>query len=261
MPIRARVDGNVGVIVLSQPARRNALDHASWLALRDAARGMPEIRALVVVGDGPDFCSGLDLADDNPLLRDLASAVRSGDDSVARRAIGELKDCVSALADLQVPTFAAIEGACVGGGLEIALACDVRIAARSAILALPEVRLGMIPEMGGCARLPRLVGPGRAAALVTTGRRVQGEEAFALGLVERVCDTGQALATAMAAAAAVAANGPQAVRLALAAVRVSLDLGLDEALSVETNHGALALTSGEAVEGLAAFREGRPPRW
>ncbi|MBM4366383.1 MAG: enoyl-CoA hydratase/isomerase family protein [Deltaproteobacteria bacterium] len=261
MPVHARLDGGIAILTLSQPARRNALDGAAFAQLRDAARGLPDVRAVVVTGEGSDFSSGLDLSADNALLREIAPAIESGDDGVARRVISHLKDCVAALAELEVPTFAAIEGACVGGGLEIALACDVRIAARSAALSLPEVRMGMIPDVGGCTRLARLLGPGRAADLICTARRVGGEEAFGLGLVERLCDTGQALPTALAAARAVCENGPQAVRLALAAVRVSADLGLDEALSVETNHGALALTSGEAVEGIRAFRERRAPRW
>ncbi len=261
MPVLSRVDGAIGVITLSQLARKNALDGQAFQQLREAARGLPEVRAVVVTGDGHDFSAGLDLSVDNSLLRDIAPAVDRGDDGVARRVIGELKDCVAALAELEVPTFAAIEGACIGGGLEIALACDVRIAARSSLLSLPEVRFGMIPDVGGCTRLARLIGPGRAADLICTGRRLGGEEAFNLGLVERLCDTGQALPTALAAARAVCENGPQAVRLALAAVRVSADLGLDEALSVETNHGALALTSGEAREGINAFRERRAPRW
>jgi enoyl-CoA hydratase/carnithine racemase len=124
-----------------------------------------------------------------------------------------------------------------------------------------ETRIGMVPDVGGCVRLTRLVGPGRAADLIATARRVDGEEAYRLGVVERVVATGSAMAEAREAARQVAANGPTAVRLALGVVRMAPDLGAAEAFSVETGAGVLALTSGEPREGIAAFQEKRAPRW
>lgn len=261
MPITASHEGDLLVLTIDRADRRNAMDIAMWRALRDAAADLRGARALVVTGANGHFCAGMDLSPDNPLVARIAPAVLEGVDSVARDVIEELKGCVRAIAEAPVPTFAAIEGACVGGGLEIALACDVRICASDASLGLTEVRVGMIPDIGGCARLTRLVGPGRAADLVTTGRRVDGDEAFRLGVVERVVAPGDALRGAREAAAQVAANAPMAVRLALNVVRIAPDLGLAEALAVETHAGTLALTSGEAREGIAAFLEKRPPRW
>lgn len=261
MPISTtHVDG-VTVITLDRPDRRNAMDLGMWLALRDAARAAESARAVIVHGSGGHFCSGMDLSPDNPVLARIAPAIFDGDEETARELLDELKGCVQALADLPCPTFAAIEGACVGGGLEIALACDVRICASDANLGMTEVRIGMIPDLGGCARLTRLIGPGRAVDLITTARRVDGEEAYRLGITERVAAPGAALQMAHHAAAQVRANGPMAVRLALNTVRLAGDLGLAEALSVETRAGTLALTSGEAREGVAAFLEKRPPRW
>ena len=261
MPVHLSLDPTVAVITLDRPERRNALAIDDWLALRDAVYRIGDVRAVIVTGSGGHFSAGMDLSPANPLVQRIGPAVIEGREQPARDTLEELKGCVQALADLEVPTFAAIEGACVGGGFEIALACDVRIAARDARISRPEARAGMIPDLGGCARLTRLVGPGRAADLVCTGRSVDGEEAFRLGCVERVVAPGTALAAAREAAAQVAGNGPTAVRLALNVVRIAPDLGLAEALSVETRAGVMALTSGEPREGIQAVLEKRPPRW
>lgn len=261
MPITTTVQDGVAFLTISRPERRNAMDITMWHGLRDAVEKLDGVRAVVVAGEGGHFSAGMDLTPDNPLVAEIAPAIFEGKEEPARKVIRDLKSCVQALAAVPVPTFAAIEGACVGGGLEVALACDVRIAAANASLGLTEVRVGMIPDIGGCARLTRLIGPGRAADLITTARRVNGEEAFRLGFVERVVAPGTALAEARAAAAQVAANGPMAVRLALHVVRTAPDLDLTEALSIETSHGAMALSSGEPREGITAFMEKRAPRW
>jgi enoyl-CoA hydratase/carnithine racemase len=262
MPVSLAVGDGVAILTLDRPDRRNALDGAMWEALREHCLALaPEVRALVVTGAGGHFSSGMDLSADNPLLARVAPAIQQGRESAGLEVIRELKTCVAALAEVEVPTFAAIEGACVGGGFEVALACDVRIAATDASIGLTETRMGMIPDLGGCVRLTRLVGTGRAADLITTARRISGEEAFRLGMVERTAAQGRALDIALEAAKAVACNAPEAVRLALSVVRTTRDLGTDEALAVESRAGAMALASGEAAEGVAAFFERRPPRW
>jgi enoyl-CoA hydratase/carnithine racemase len=262
MPVTIATADGITVLTLDRPDRRNALDIDMWVAMRDAARSVAEsARAVIITGAAGHFCAGMDLSPQNPLIQKITPAVVEGRDGPARDVLAELKECVQALAELPCATFAAIEGACVGGGLEVALACDVRIAARDATIAMTETRIGMIPDIGGCVRLTRLVGPGRAADLIATARRIDGDEAFRLGVVERVVAPGTALAAAQEAARQVAANGPTAVRLALSVVRLAPDLGIAEALAVETGAGAMALTSGEPREGIAAFLEKRPPRW
>lgn len=262
MPVTLHIEDAIAVLRIERPERRNALDLPSWHALRDHLAGLTgDVRAVIVTGSHGHFSAGMDLAPDNGVVTRIGPAIFAGEEEPARALIEELKECIEAIAEVGVPTFAAIEGACVGGGLEVALGCDVRIAARNASIGMTEVRIGMIPDLGGCARLTRLVGPGRAADLITTARRIDGEEAFRLGVVERVCEPGQALVVALEAARQVAANGPTAVKLALNVVRVTPDLGLAEALSVETRAGVMALTSGEPREGVAAFLEKRPPRW
>lgn len=261
MPVHSHSQDGVVVLTLDRPERRNALDGSMWKELRSAALAAEGARVVIVTGAGGHFCAGMDLAADNPLVQQVGPAIRDGDEQAAHDLLVDLKSCVQAIADLPCPTYAAIEGTCVGGGLEIALACDVRIAAEDAVLSLPEARIGMIPDLGGCARLTRLVGPGRAADLIATGRRLSGQEAFALGVIERVAMHGRTLDVARNAAQDILGNAPEAVRLALNVVRVASDLGLTEALSVETRAGVLALVSGEAVEGLTAFQQKRSPRW
>jgi enoyl-CoA hydratase/carnithine racemase len=203
----------------------------------------------------------MDLSPDNRVFQRMLPAIADGNERPARDLLYELKDCIAAISELPCPTFAAIEGACIGGGLEIALACDIRITARDAHISLTEVRAGMIPDLGGSVRLTRLIGSGRAADLIVTARRVSGEEAFALGFVERLVEPGNALLSAEQAAEMVVGNAPNAVQLALNVVRTSPDLGMDEALALETRAGVLALTSGEPQEGITAFLEKRKPDW
>jgi enoyl-CoA hydratase/carnithine racemase len=261
MPVHRQSADGVTVLTLSRPERRNALDRGMWHALREAAEASADARVVILTGEGPAFCAGLDLSPDNTILADAASAMHSGDETRAQALVRELKSCVQALADLPCPTLAAIEGACFGAGVELALACDIRIASEQAVFSLPEVRLGLVPDLGGCARLARLVGPGRAADLICTGRRVDAGEAHRLGLLERVVPAGAALSTARAAAGDILAGAPMAMRLALNVIRVAPDLGLDEALSVETRAGVLAVLSGEVAEGMAAAAARRAPRW
>lgn len=262
MAVNVSAGDGVAVLTLDRPERRNALDLGMWEALRDRARAIdPATRAVVVTGAGGHFCAGMDLNPDNPIVTRVMPAVVGGDEEAGRRVIELLKDCVAALAELACPTFAAIEGVCLGSGLEIALACDVRVCGRGATLGLPETRVGMVPDVGGASRLTRLIGPGRAADLVVTSRRVDAEEAYRLGLVERLVDAGTALTVAKEAAAAVCACAPEATRLSLGVVRMAADLGLDEALALETRAGVMALTSGEPREGILAFVEKRAPRW
>ncbi len=261
MPVSLSIRDGIALVTLERPERRNALDESMWQALEDVALRAEDARVVIITGAAGHFCSGMDLSPNNPLIPRIAPALFEGDERVARDVILYLKRVVNALSRLPCPTIAAIEGACVGAGLEIALACDIRIAASSATLSLPEVVMGMIPDVGGSARLTRLVGPGRAADIICTGRRFDGDEAFRLGVIERVVAPGTALDVARAAAADIVRNAPIAVRLALNAVRVGADLALDEALSVETRAGVMALVSGEAREGVTAFLEKRAPRW
>jgi enoyl-CoA hydratase/carnithine racemase len=249
--------------VLDRPARCNALDMSMWTQLAERLEEAAELRprALIITGRGEHFCAGMDLKPDNPVARRATAAIFDGDAEIARGLILELKGCLAGLRRFDVPVIAAIEGVCVGGGFELALHCDIRVASRRARVGLPEVRVGMIPDVGGTTLLTRLLGPGRAAMVICSGREYGADEALAMGMVDQVVEPSQALSAAQALAADIARGGPQAISLALDAIRSIGCMGLDEGMRIETDAGVAALVSGEAQEGLMAFAQKRPPAW
>jgi enoyl-CoA hydratase/carnithine racemase len=257
------VDGGVATVTLDRPARRNALHGPMWamVGARVDEAVAAGARVLILCGEGPHFCSGMDLKPDNPLMARLIPVVLARDGAGAEAVILDLKAIGQKLAAFPGPTFCAIEGFALGGGFELALHCDVLIAARDAKVGLPEVRVGMVPDVGGTTLLARRAGPGRAALAVSTGRTFDAAEAAAWGFVDVVVEPGQALATARAFAADVLLGGPVAVSGALAVTRGFGGAALQASFAAETAAGAGALISGEVLEGVAAFAERRPPRW
>jgi enoyl-CoA hydratase/carnithine racemase len=209
--VRIEVSDHVAVVTLARPDKHNALDPAMFAAIVDAAREVRAtagVRAVVLHGEGPSFCSGLDVSA-------LGSAQGSTGDLLRRdngnRANAAQRPCTDWI-DLPVPVVAAIHGACFGGGLQIALGADVRIAAPDARLSVMEVKWGLVPDMGITSTLPRLVRIDVATELACTGRVLSGTEAAALGLVTRVAD--DPLAAAHELAAEIAGRSPDAVRAA-----------------------------------------------
>jgi len=160
-----------------------------------------------------------------------------------------------------IPTIAAVNGYALGGGCEVALACDIRIAAENATFGFPEVSLGILPGLGGTQRLPRLIGPALAKELIFTGRRIGAEEAREIGLANRVVGKGEALGAAKELAAEIAHNGPLAVRHAKTAANRALDVDLVSGLEYETDQFALLFSTEDALEGMNAFGEKRKPRF
>lgn len=238
--------GGVAVISWRRPARRNALDTATVGALSDCLdqlhRHPPA--ALVLWGEGGDFSAGADLDD----VRDLADRSRAEAVDFSRRA----QALAAAVETLAAPTAAAIEGVCLGLGLEIALGAMVRIAASDARLGLPEMAHGLYPAAGGTARLPEAVGEGRARALILEGRILGAGEAHALGLVERLAAPGQARAAALAWAAEAAGVGEAAVRL-LAARHAGRGKAFARALAAEREGFADLVRGAPARARLDAF--------
>ena len=208
-PVRIdREDGQVAVIVIDRPEKRNALDLATIEALRAALhelRADPHVHAVVLTGVDKSFVAGADIAEMRE--RRAEDALRAINSSLFRE-----------VEDFPRPVIAAINGYALGGGCELALACDIRIAQTSAKLGQPEVGLGIIPAAGGCYRLARLVGLGRAKELIFSGRVISADEALAIGLVEEVVADGQARARAVTLAREIAKQAPLAVRVAKAAL-------------------------------------------
>ncbi|HEX5691072.1 MAG TPA: enoyl-CoA hydratase-related protein, partial [Roseiflexaceae bacterium] len=172
-----------------------------------------------------------------------------------------LNDVCERLARSQIPTIAALNGIALGGGFELALACDFRIAADHALVGLPEVSLGIVPGAGGSQRLPRLIGPTRAKELILTARRVSATEALAIGLLSKVTPAGQLMDAARELALQIARNSPLAVAYAKAAIDNALDMSLEQGLRYETAAIRAMLASDDYQIALAAFAEKRTPEF
>ncbi|MBZ5734158.1 enoyl-CoA hydratase/isomerase family protein [Nocardioides sp. TRM66260-LWL] len=249
----------VALLVLDQPALRNAMSEemtASWVRAidalaADAAAG--EVRCVVVTGAGSAFTSGGNTA---WLAGDGTATV----DELRTRMIAFYRAWLS-IRRLEVPTIAAINGPAIGAGLCLALACDLRFAARGARLGVPFVRLGLHPGMAGTHLLPQVVGAAAARDLLLTGRLVQDDEALALGLVSRLADADTVLDEALDAAAVVAATAPIASRLTTLALRDGGHPDLERALQWEALAQPITLATQDLQEGIRALDERRPPRF
>ncbi|HNQ99815.1 MAG TPA: enoyl-CoA hydratase-related protein [Trueperaceae bacterium] len=250
--LRYEVDGEVAIITVDRQEALNALNQDVLFELGlvfELAAADSAVRALVITGAGRAFVAGADIA----ALRDLGDAFAGRETSLGGQEV------TNTLASLPFPTVAAINGFALGGGLELALAADLRVAATGARLGLPEVGLGLIPGFGGTQRLPRLIGVGRALDLILTGRHVQAEEALQLGLVNRVAD--DALAAAVALARQAARNAPIALGLAKEAVVRGVDVTLQQGLEIEADLFGMVATTADMREGTGAFLEKRAPEW
>lgn len=231
----------------------NALNSRTVLEIAAAFEqfaAQDEVRVIVLTGEGKAFVAGADIAEMSgfsPLeAREFA---RRG-----HRALGLVHD-------IEKPVIAAINGFALGGGCEIALACDIRVMAEGALIGQPEVKLGLIPGFGGTQRLARLIGPGRAKELVFTGDNITAAEALRIGLVNRVVPAAELVEQVTALAKQIAANGPTAVRMAKVAINRGLDANLTTGNSYEIEAFNVCFSSGEPAEGTRAFLEKRKPNW
>lgn len=240
------------ILTLNRPETMNAFDFALLHALQAQVhilRQSREIRAVIITGAGDKaFCSGADLKERRQLSPEQV-----------KEYIYTIRDLFTEIENLSKPVIAAVNGVALGGGTELALACDIRYAAEQATLGLTETKLAIIPGAGGTQRLPRLVGRSRAKEMIFTGRRIQAQEAERIGLVNAVCPGGQLLQICMETAAAICENGPLAVQQAKYAINVGLETDISTGLAVESNAYWLTIPTEDRLEGLAAFREKRKP--
>jgi enoyl-CoA hydratase len=242
------VPDRIALITIERPEALNALNADLLYELGVAfelAEADLDVRALVITGSGRAFVAGAD----------IKNLQRLSDTFSGREAALAGQDVMNTLASLPIPTIAAVNGFALGGGLELALAADLRVASRNAKLGLPEVGLGLIPGYGGTQRLPRLIGQGRALDLILTGRHVDAAEALSLGLVNRVVD--DALEGALELARLTLKNAPIALGLAKEAVVRGIDMTLNQGLEVEADLFGMAASTEDATEGTTAFLEKR----
>jgi enoyl-CoA hydratase/carnithine racemase len=214
--VQVEIKAPVATITLNKPERLNALDVEVWEGIRDAAVAVdaaPGVRAVILQGAGGAFCAGLDVKA-GPALGAVYEQSPGAALPQIRAHLGHLQECFTRLERIRVPVIAAIQRVCIGAGMELALCCDIRLAAEGTLFAIPEVQLGIIPDMGGTQRLPRTIGIGMAKELIYTARRFDAAEALRIGLVNHVYPAGELGARAAELAAEIAANGPLAVQAA-----------------------------------------------
>jgi enoyl-CoA hydratase/carnithine racemase len=255
-PVSLTFDADVATVTLHSTAPRNALNHAAMQALRDIARQLnehPSVRAVVLRGHGRDFTAGVDLA--------ILEALGEQDLLQRRHSVRQGPDMCDAWAAIEVPTIAAIEGPCIGGGLALALSCDFRVLGEAALLRLPEVPLGMNMSWHSLPRLTALVGPARAKRIAMGGEAVRAAQAMDWGLADHVVDNGQATARAQAWAHELAALPPVAVRMTKQTISAISEALAPLATHMDRDQFLLAAQSQDLAEGVAAFKAQRAPQF
>jgi enoyl-CoA hydratase len=253
-PILVTREGGVALVTVNRPDVLNALNALTVQSLTSAMSDLADddaVRCVVLTGAGDRaFIAGADIAELSRLTPTSAKAFASAGHRLC-----------AAIEGLGKPVIAAINGFALGGGCELAMACTLRIAASTAKLGQPEIALGLIPGFGGTQRLPRLVGRGRALEMVLTGAPITADEAWRIGLVNRVVPPEAFTEEVNRLAAALASQAPAAVRLILETVHHGLDMPLAESAVLETSAFGLVNATDDAREGTAAFLEKRKPRF
>jgi enoyl-CoA hydratase/carnithine racemase len=248
------VKDGVGTILLNRPDRKNAFTPAmidDWAGALGDAGTDPDVRALVLTGAGDGFCSGADL-----------DTLHQGEPTpldVKRNLTHRIHRVAYAMQELDKPVIAAVNGVAVGAGMDMALMCDIRLAARSARFSEGYVRVGLVPGDGGCYFLPRLVGTARALELLLTGDFVDAVEAERIGIVSHVYDDGRLMEKAMELAHRLAGGPPVAIAMIKRALYQSIDCDLRTALDLISSHMAVVQSTSDSKEALAAFVEKREP--
>jgi enoyl-CoA hydratase/carnithine racemase len=259
-------DGHVGRLVLNRPEKLNCFTIEMWRELRELGQSLVadpgDLRALVVVGAGRAFSSGIDTS---VFAGGDQDGIAGGPDAGTRHAnplvdgIMRTQEAFSWLEDAPFATIAAARGYALGAGLQIALACDIRVFAHGISVGLLEHKYGIIPDLGGTQRLPRIVGPGKAKELIFTAARIDGDESHRIGLCEHLVPDEELEQTATRIAERIAAQPPLAIRQAKHAINASFDVPISEGLRIEAEAQSVCLPSNDMKEAITAFVEGRTP--
>lgn len=263
-PVVVEMGGGVAEITLNRPAKMNALTPEMLVRLDQAWAQIskdPEIRVVILTGAGERaFCAGADLGRLTPLLTRARPAEDEWDEALLADPL-LLNRALLRGTDMITPVIAALRGQVVGGGMELMLACDLRVAAEECRFGLMEVQRGLIPAAGGIARLSRQVAQAQAAEILLVGDRVSAAQALAMGLVNRVVPADEVMATARALAGRMAGNGPLALRKAKQVMLESSGRSLADGFAAEDEAITVVLRSADAREGSRAFMEKRPPHF
>lgn len=248
-----QVDQGIALLRLSRPEALNAINHqmlAEISSVLDLLDKDPKVRVLILTGEGKAFAAGADIARIQQLSEEEARAFCLEGQSLFNR-----------IEDLDIPVIAAVNGYALGGGCELALACDIRLASTTAKFGLPELGLGIIPGYGGTQRLPRMIGIGPALYYLFTGESINAQEALRLGLVQGAFPVENLLNQALELARRISAKAPLALALAKRSVREGLDLPLKQGIAMEAQGYLQTFLTKDRVEGMAAFLEKRKPQF
>lgn len=237
------IDNRIATIRFNRPAAMNAMDSVTSAAIIKATESLDDCRALIVTGNLKVFSAGADLKEDRPPEAKMARP----------------RDACAAIAAVPIPVFAAIEGYCVAGGLELALCCDFLVGSETATFGLAEVKRGFIPGGGGCQRLPRRIGAARAKEMLFFGDRIDAKTAHDWGLINWLVGPGRAYDFALEKAREIEAGPPIAIRELKRQVDQGMEMPLEQAMLLERDGNVKLESSLDAKEGRIAFREKRPP--
>jgi enoyl-CoA hydratase len=262
--------GTVATLCIDRPDKLNALHRALWHSIPEAVAALDRdagVRAIVLTGRGKAFCAGIDLVDHAPGLAGGGSLTGIDGSAVAKRRqlyddIRAYQRTCSCLADTNKPVIAAVHGACLGAGVDLITACDIRLAAADAVFSVRETRIAMVADVGSLQRLPRVIGDGHAREWIFTGADYDAQRAREVGLVNAVLPDREAvLARAMELAQAIAANSPLAVQGAKQVLGFASRREVDEQLDYVALWNAAFLHSDDLGEAMRAFMERRPPKF
>ena len=245
-------ENGIVTLTLNRPTVMNSFNFPLLQALKDQIESLrlkPAVRVVIITGAGDKaFCAGADLKERATLTPDQV-----------REFIFTIRNLFTSIEQLNKAVIAAVNGIALGGGTELALASDIRIASTSATMGLTETRLAIIPGAGGTQRLPRLIGRGKAKELIFTGRRIGAEEALNIGLVNRVCEPSDLIDETKKMAAMICEAGPIAIEQAKYAINYGLETDIHTGLAIESNAYWVCIPTEDRLEGLAAFKEKRKP--
>ncbi|OGR23612.1 MAG: enoyl-CoA hydratase [Desulfobacterales bacterium RIFOXYA12_FULL_46_15] len=242
------------ILTMNRPEVMNCLNFDLLYAMRDIIDSLQyrtDIRTVIITGKGEkSFCAGADLKERASLTPDEV-----------KKFILTIRNLLTSIQNLPMPVISAVNGVALGGGTEVALASDIRIASETASMGLTETRLAIIPGGGGTQRLPRIIGVAKAKELIFTGRRVDAKEALEIGLVNKITTPESLLAECLKMADMIAETGPIAVEMAKYAIDKGIETDLATGLAIESNAYRVTIPTEDRVEGLTAFREKRKPRY
>ena len=259
------INNHIAQVTLNRPEKRNALDESGWRELRQVFTTLdetPEARVIILRGEGQHFCAGIDLALLMSIQQQVQDACEGRKREKLRHLIFGLQAPINAIEQCSKPVLAAIHGGCIGAGVDIVSACDMRYATEDGYFTIKEIDMGMVADLGTLQRLPKLIGDGLAREMAYTGRKVFGPEAQAIGLVNRAYpDQATLLTEVQAIAETIAAKSPLSIRGSKEILRYSRDHSVEEGLNYVALWNAAMILSDDLMEAFQATMEKRTPEY